>query len=193
MGSRDEQRANALAAQLSADWPSRALRIRGGANSAAASADIVVIATLWEAAVPTVAGLAVQLEGKIVISMANALAKVGKEMFALVPPRGSLAESVQRAAPGAQVVAALHHLPAADLADLETALEADVLVCSDHRSARSATIELIEQIPGLRGIDSGSLSYASAVEAFTAVLVGINMRYKAHASIRITGLDGRAQ
>jgi len=151
------------------------------------------VATLWEAAVPTVASLASELEGKIVISMANALAKVGKEMFAMIPPRGSLAESVQRAAPGAHVVAALHHLPAADLADLETALEADVLVCSDDRRARSATIELIEQIPGLRGIDSGSLSYASAVEAFTAVLVGINMRYKAHASIRITGLDGHGR
>jgi predicted dinucleotide-binding enzyme len=71
---------------------------------------------------------------------------------------------------------------------LEHSLDADVLVCSDHQSATKATIELVDRIPGCRGIDAGSLSQAAAIEAFTAVLIGVNIRTRSHASIRLTGL-----
>ena len=41
-----------------------------------------------------------QLSGKLVICMANALARVGNEFHALYPPRGSIAADVQAAIPG---------------------------------------------------------------------------------------------
>ena len=66
---------------------------------AAALADVVVVATPWDAAAVTVSEVATQLRGKVVISMANALAKVGHEFQPLVPPRGSVAASVQAAVP----------------------------------------------------------------------------------------------
>ncbi len=53
-----------------------------------------------------------QLQGKVVISMANALAKVGHEFQPLVPPRGSVAASVQAALPKSKVAAGFHHVPA---------------------------------------------------------------------------------
>jgi predicted dinucleotide-binding enzyme len=44
-------------------------------------------------------------------------------------------------------------------------------------------------VQGLRPLEAGSLAQASAVEAFTAVLVTINIRYKAHSSLGLTGLE----
>ena len=52
------------------------------------------------------------MRGKVVISMANALVRVGHEFQPLVPPRGSVAAHVQAAVPRCRVVAAFHHLPA---------------------------------------------------------------------------------
>ena len=146
------------------------------------------MATPWDGAATTVAGLASRLQGKVVISMANALAKVGDELEAVVPARGSVCVAVQQAAPGALVSGAFHHLPARGLANLEQPLDADVLVCSDDAAAVEATIGLVERLPGCRGIDAGTLSAATAIEAFTAVLVGVNIRHRSHASIRLTGL-----
>ena len=51
--------------------------------------------------------------------------------------------------------------------------------------------EIIEQVEGLRCVDAGPLEMARLVEPLTALLIGINGRYKTHAGIRITGLpDG---
>ena len=162
--------------------------LRGASNEIACASDMVVVATPWDGAPQTVAGLAGLLDGKVVISMANALFKVGDDIEAVVPARGSLCVAVQGAAPRALVSGAFHHLPARALANLEESLDADVLVCSDHAAATKATIELVNRIPGCRGIDAGTLSAAAAIEAFTAVLIGVNIRSRSHASIRLTGL-----
>jgi hypothetical protein len=50
-----------------------------------------------------------------------------------------------------------------------------------------AAVALADLIPGCRGVDAGSLSAAAAIEAFTAVLIGINIKHRAHASIKLTG------
>jgi NADPH-dependent F420 reductase len=188
IGSRSAARGHEVAVKLSERWAGRDLPLRGVDNDEACAADLVVVATPWDGAAPLVATLAPRLEGKVVISMANALAKVGSELEAIVPSRGSITVAVQQAAPGALVAGAFHHLPAQGLANLERPLDADVLVCSDHPEATAAAIDLIGKIPGCRGIDAGTLSAASAIEAFTAVLIGVNIRHRAHASIRLTGL-----
>ena len=53
-------------------------------------------------------------------------------------------------------------------------------------------IALAEELAGVRGIDAGPLECAGPIEAFTAVLLRINRRYKAHAGVRITDLPDRA-
>lgn len=189
LGSRDQARAAAVAAGLAERWPGRSLPVEGAANEDAAKAELVVVATPWEGTVATVTPLADLLAGKVVVSMVNAMTKAGRELLALVPPRGSMAATVQAALPGSSVAATFHHLPAADLEDLAAPLDADVLVCADEPSAAQATARLVDGIDGLRAVVAGSLAQAAAVEAFTAVLVSVNIRHKAHASLRLTGLD----
>ena len=120
--------------------------------------------------------------------MANALVKEGREMLALVPPRGSVAAAVQAALPESLVAAAFHHLPASEMEDLESGLEADVLVCSDHPKATAETMGLVERMRGLRPLEAGSLSQAAPIEAFTAVCITMNIRHKAHSTLRIAGI-----
>ena len=100
-----------------------------------------------------------------------------------------MAAAVQAELPSALVAAAGHHLPASELEDLDATLGSDVLVCSDHPEATRSATALFASIPGLRPLDAGSLAQAAAIEAFTAVLVTVNIRYKAHSSLRLTGLD----
>jgi NADPH-dependent F420 reductase len=189
VGSRSKERATEICDKLRSDWPDRDLAILPGGNKAAADAELVVVATPWEAAAPTVGPLGDRLAGKVVLSMANALTRVGNEFIPLIPPRGSVAAWVQAAVPRALVAAALHHVPARELADLNHELCSDVLVCSDHPEATIAVSELISQMPGLRPLDAGALSSASAIEALTPVLLQINARYKTRASIRLTNID----
>ena len=44
-------------------------------------------------------------------------------------------------------------------------------------------------IPGLRPLDAGKLSNAAPIEAFAAVLLQLNVRYKTRAAVRLTGID----
>jgi NADPH-dependent F420 reductase len=188
IGSRSAERGEETAAQIRAKWSALDLPIEGASNELACESDLVVVATPWDGAASTVAGLADRLSGKVVISMANALARVGEELEAVIPARGSVCVAVQQAAPGALVAGAFHHLPARGLANLDEPLDADVLVCSDHPAAVAATIEVVELVPGCRAVDAGTLAAAAAIEAFTAVLIGVNIRHRSHASIRLTGL-----
>jgi NADPH-dependent F420 reductase len=187
IGSRAKERAADACLRLAEAWPDRDLALSGGDNVMAANADLVVVATPWDGAAPTAEMLAELLVGKVVVSMANALALVGKEFQPLMLPRGSVAEHVQAAAPGAMVAAAFQHLPAKDLAAIDRPLDADVLICSDHPEAITAVSALTARVPGLRPLDAGSLSCAAAIEGLTAVLLQLNRRYKTRAAIRITG------
>jgi NADPH-dependent F420 reductase len=189
IGSRSAERATEVVEGLAERWPDRSLAITAGDNAAAAGAELIVVATPWDAAWTTAKSVGDQLGGKVVLSMANALVRVGHEFQPLVPPRGSVAASVQAAVPAAQVVAALHHVPAKELGDLRHACESDVLVCSDHREAKQTCMELIAELPDLRPLDAGDLTQAAPIEAFTAVLLELNVRYKTRVAVKFTGLD----
>lgn len=193
VGSRDAARADAVVAELVAAWPDRALPLAGGDNASACAADVVVVATPWDAAVATVRALEEHLRGTVVVSVVNALVREGRDMLALTPPRGSMAAAIAAHLPAARVAAAGHHLPASALADLDRVMDADVLVCSDDPEATAATIDLLARIEGLRPLDAGGLASAGAIEAFTAVLVTLNMRYKAHSTLGLSGLDDHAE
>ena len=188
VGSRSMERAEAIVAELRARWPDRNLPLSPGENDHAATADLVVAATPWDGLLSTIAPLADALAGKIVISMANALTRWGKEMVPLLPPTGSVTVAVARALPRSRVVGAFHHLPAGPWSDLDHGLEADVMVCADDRDARREVAQLIDRLPGLRGVESGGLGSALAIEALTPALLEVNRHYKTHAAIRLTGL-----
>lgn len=188
VGSRALERASEAVDELHKRWPDRDLKLSPGDNASAAKADLVVVATPWDGILSTIEPLADSLSGKVVVSMANALTKWGKDMVPLLPPSGSVTAAVAQALPGSRVVGAFHHLPAGAWADLDHPLDADVMVCSNDRAATREVIELIDRLPGLRGVDCGGLASALAVEALTPALLEINRRYKTHAAVRITGL-----
>lgn len=190
VGSRVLERAEETVKELRARWPGRDLHLSAGENQAAAEADLVVVATPWEGVLSTIGPLQGPLAGKVVVSMANALTRWGRDLVPLLPPTGSVAVAVARALPRSRVVGALHHLPAGPWSDLDHPLDADVLVCSDDRQAAGEVIGLVDRLPGLRGVDAGGLGSALALEALTPALLEVNRRYKTHAAIRITGLPG---
>lgn len=189
LGSRSEGRAVDAAARLRERWSAElGERLQGASNAQAAHAGLVVLAVPWDAAARTAVDLAEALAAKTVVSVSNALMRIGPEFVALTPPRGSVAQLLQSALPRSMVVAALHHVPARDLGDLSGPVGADTLVASDFQSSKEQVMEVLSRIPGLRPLDGGSLAVAGALEAMTAVVLNVNLRYRARASVCFTGL-----
>jgi len=192
IGSRSSERANDACASILAGAPELAPRLGAGDNAAASCGDVVVIATPWDSAATTARENEEALAGKVVVSMANALVRVGHEFQPLVPPRGSVAAHVQAAVPSCRVVAAFHHLPAKELGHLGSPIDSDVLICGDDRDAVATVSEIVAKIPGCRPLDAGELSNAMAIEAFTAVLLQLNVRYRTRVAPKLTGIRAEA-
>jgi NADPH-dependent F420 reductase len=188
VGSRSKYRAMEAVDGLLAQWPDRELTIQAGDNTEAARADLVVVATPWDGATQTAQGVEKELRGKVVISMANALTRIGKEFQPLVPPRGSVAASIQAVLPRSFVAAAFHHVPAKELGDLGHPIESDVLICSDYPEATVTTSDLVAKVPNMRALDCGELSLATPIESFTAVLLQLNVRYKTRVAVKFTSI-----
>jgi NADPH-dependent F420 reductase len=188
IGSRSKYRAMEARDRLIEAYPELAGRLLYGDNTIAAECDLVINATPWDSAATTAQEHDDCLQGKVVVSMANALVKVGHEFQPLVPPRGSVAAHVQAAVPGCRVVAAFHHLPAKELGRLDQPIDSDVLICGDDPDAVIQVSEIVAKIPGCRPLDAGELSNATAIEAFTAVLLQLNVRYKTRVAPKLTGI-----
>jgi NADPH-dependent F420 reductase len=194
IGSRSKYRAMETRDEIVQQYPELDDMLGYGDNATAADCDLVVIATPWDSAATMAQEHASYLRGKIVVSMANALVRVGKEFEPLIPPRGSVAAHVQAAVPASRVVAAFHHLPAKELGAIGHPIDSDVLICGDDAEAVSTVSEIVSKIPGCRPLDAGELSNATAIEAFTAVLLQLNVRYKTRVAPKLTGIkrDPRA-
>ena len=191
IGSRSKYRAMEARDEQLSKFPQLAGKLSCGDNADASACDVVVIATPWDSAASTVQENEEALAGKIVISMANALVRVAGEFQPLIPPRGSVASHIQAAVPRSRVVAALHHLPAKELGHLGEPIDSDVLICSDDAEALSTVSDIVGRIPGCRPLDAGQLSNATAIEAFTAVLLQLNVRYKTRVAPKLTGIRTR--
>jgi NADPH-dependent F420 reductase len=185
LGSRSLARAEERVGLLRDRWGSRLAQLSAGTNEAAAEAGpVVFLACNWEAALPAASALACPLAGRTVACMANGLRRNGAAFECIVPPEGSIAAQVQLALPDSQVVAALHHLPAGKLAELDHKLVADVLVAGDDGPVGEVGA-LIEMVHDLRVVAAGPLANAAALEAMTAVLVTINVRTRSHQTVQL--------
>jgi NADPH-dependent F420 reductase len=192
-GSRDLTRSTSTVDALRERWGARVTTLRAGTTGAAARArEVVIVATPWAAAVPTAAAHADDLAGKVVVCMANGLERVDDEFRVVLPEQGSLAEAVQSAAPGARVVAAFQHIPAAALLALDEPLEGDVIVCSDDPEASAVVKRLVGEMPDSRAFDGGSLANALGIEAFAALLLSVNLRHRGKGALQLTGFDDPA-
>jgi NADPH-dependent F420 reductase len=156
---------------------------------AAAAADIVVLTVPYSAHAPTLESIRAGLRGKILVDVTVPL-QPPQVSRVHIPPGGSAAAEAQALLGGdIRVVAAFQNVGAAHLKDADHLIESDVLVCGDDEDAKAEVIALA-QAAGMRGLDAGPLQNAVVVEGLTAVLIGLNTRYKAKgAGIKITGID----
>jgi NADPH-dependent F420 reductase len=130
-------------------------------------------------------------DGQLLVdsTVPTAAAVSGKATRTLGVWQGSAAEQAQEMVPeGVRVVAALHTVSASMLGDPDAELDEDVLVCGDRRADKARVAALVEKVPGLRAVNAGALETARIVEQITPLLISINVRYKAHTGVRITGL-----
>src|SRR5690606_21563264 len=160
----------------------------GGDNAEVASrSDIVIIAVPWDGHAATLSELREPLAGKIVIDCVNPLGFDKQGPYALRVEEGSAVQQAAKLLPESRVAAAFNHVSAPLLSNPDVdRIELDVLICTDDRDLVSTVAALVARIPGMRGIYGGRLRNAHQIEAFTANLIAINKRYKAHAGIRVT-------
>jgi 8-hydroxy-5-deazaflavin:NADPH oxidoreductase len=179
IGSRDAMRAAAVATELGA-------RATGATNEEAVrGVDLAVLAVNADAALDTARAVATALGTTPFLSVASAISfEKGRGMLP-DPDALSLAERVQQIVHG-PVAAGLHSVAASNLAD---APDEDALVCGDDESAKALSLELAGRVVGGRALDAGPLASARALEGLTAVIVNLNRRYKAHAGVRIAGVE----
>jgi len=194
IGSRDAARAEEAAARIREQVPDAdATGLENG--PAAEASEVVFLCVPFRNQSETLTNLKNHLrEGQLVVDATVPLAAAvsGKATRVLGVWQGSAAQQAAEMVPaGVRVVAALHSVNAPGLKDLQHTLDEDVLVCGDRREDKARAASYIELIPGLRCVDAGRLEMARIAEALTALLIGVNARYKTHAGIRLTGLGDR--
>jgi NADPH-dependent F420 reductase len=185
VGSRDAERAREKAAELSGLGFGK---VTGGGNAeVAAAAEVVLLSIPYGAHTETVKELRDALQGKIVIDITVPVVPPKVTQVQLPAGQSAALEAQELLGTGAKVIAGLHHISSAHLADPEHALESDALICGDDVAARETVIGLVGQL-GLRGLDAGVLRNAIALESLTPVLLHMNKKYKGHAGVKIVGL-----
>jgi NADPH-dependent F420 reductase len=195
IGSRDAKRAQEAAAKIAARVGPNA-RITGQENSAAcAGTDVCVLTVPFDGQAKLLKQLKNALKpGSVLIDATVPLAATvgGRPTRVLGVWQGSAAQQSAELVPKGVAVAAAFHNISAELLNGGGAVDCDVIVCSDDENARTVASELARKIPGVRAVDGGKLENARIVEQITALLIGLNIRYKAHGTgIRITGLPER--
>lgn len=189
IGSRDRERAKEVAGRLAAQ-AGHGADVSGEENAQAAAGGRVTFLTVpYAAQAPLLPTLAEAMgNGSIVISTVAPLVFQGGQPRPVAVPDGSAAQEAQRLLPEARLIAAFHHLSAKHLADLSHPLEGDVLVCGDDGEAKEVVMDLVRELRDLRSVDSGDLAYAGVLESVTAMLIGINRRYRTESGVRIVGV-----
>lgn len=191
VGSRDSGRAEEAAGRLRSLIPDALAR--GLTNTdAAASAPAVVVAVPYAGQATIYKSVAEHVPGDAVVidcTVPLAASVGGKAAHVLGVWEGSAAQQgAARLPEGVRLCAAFHSLSASALAEVGTPCEGDVLVCGP-KSAHGTVRDLVEAIPDLRYVNAGPLENARYVEPLTALLIGINRRYKTdRAGLRITGI-----
>jgi 8-hydroxy-5-deazaflavin:NADPH oxidoreductase len=173
IGSRDEERARAVAAELGT---------RGERNEVAVAAgELIVLAVPADVAVSTAQALRPLAP---VLSVAAELEFAGGTVRP-APRSSSIAEAVSEIV-DVPVVAGLHTIAARRLE--KSRPDEDAFVCGNDPDAKALALQMTQRVIGGRALDAGPLQTARALEAMTAVLLNLNRDHKTHTGLRVTGL-----
>ena len=162
----------------------------GGAVNADVVADcgIVIIVVPFDGHEATLRDLREPIGSKVVIDAAVPLVFNDGVPGVAVVGQGSATEQAQALLPDARVIGAFHNLSAKKLQDLSKPMEGDVFVTGNDEEAKQQVVQLIESMSNLRPIDAGPLAMSRFVEDLTALILGINRRYKAQAAVQMVGI-----
>ena len=194
MGSRSPDRA-AEAAKTIAQTAKRPVRVSGLSNENAVSqADVIVITVPFAALVETLRTVKAKFRaGQVLVNVSVPLetAVGGRATRTIGVWAGSAGQLAASVVPNTvSVVTAFNNVSAELLKDLSKTVDCDVLVCSDDENAKKIVLDLVKAVAGARGFDAGSLENSRTVEQITALLVSLNIRYKAKSTgLRITGIS----
>lgn len=191
IGSRDPARAREAAGRAAQTVPGASFTGLQNAD-AVAQAEIVILSVPFRNQSENLTNLKGALrDGQLLVDATVPLAAAvsGKATRTLGVWQGSAAQQALEMAPaGVRVVSAFHTVSAHLLADLDHQLDEDVLICGDRAEDKAPLAELIACIEGLRPVDCGALEMARITEQLTALIISINVRNRATAGIKITGL-----
>ena len=190
IGSRDQARAEDSAERVRRAVPDA--DVEGAENPAAAAGAAVVVVTVpFAGQAATYRSISAAVDDDAVVvdcTVPLAAAVGGKASHTLGVWQGSAAEQAAVLLERGALCAGFHSVSAAGLRDLGSELDGDVLVCGP-KAAKRAVAGLVDAIPKLRFVDAGPLDNARLLEPLTALLIGLNRRYRTdRAGIRITGL-----
>lgn len=193
IGSRQQQKAED-AAKKAREMLGGNVSVSGMENpKAAGAADIIVMSVPFAAHVDMIKSVQENVRPDdifvdVVVPLSTSVG--GTASTALGVWEGSAAQQAARLLPPhTKVASAFHNVVAESLQNLGRSVDSDVIVCSDSQETRKAVMDLATKIPGVRAVDGGRLENSRIVEQITALLIGINIRYKVKdAGIRITGL-----
>lgn len=169
--------------------------VTGNENAKAAeAADIILMSVPFAAHVDMIKSIQDSIRPDaifidVVVPLSTAVG--GKPTTALGVWEGSAAQQAAKLLPSStKVASAFHNVVAESLQDLSREVDCDVIVCCDSHETRKSVMDLVNEIPGIRAIDGGRLENSRVVEQLTALLIGINIRYKVkYSGIRITGIQ----
>ncbi|MDQ4149648.1 MAG: NADPH-dependent F420 reductase [Actinomycetota bacterium] len=193
IGGRQAEKAERVAGEAKAAVGDEA-KISGAANEEAVKgAEVVVVTVPYPGLVATYDTIKDNMApGTTVVDCNVPLASElgGKATRLLGVWEGSVAQQAKGIlGKDFSVASGFHTVMAAKLTKLDSPLDNDVLCCGDAK-ARPVLKELVGKIDGARFVDCGPLETARILESLTALLIGINIRYKLDpgAGIRIAGL-----
>ena len=164
--------------------------VDGGVNAeVVGAAEIVVVVVPFDGHEATLQDLREPIGEKLVIDAAVPLIFNDGVPGVVEVAEGSATEQAQVLLPQATVIGAFHNLSARKLQALDTPMDGDVLVTGDDEAGKATVMELVQAMPALRPVDAGPLAMSKFVEDLTALILGINRRYKAQAAVRMVGVD----
>jgi predicted dinucleotide-binding enzyme len=162
--------------------------VTGASNTdAAVSAEIVIVATPYAGHAELVVSMAQALDGRIAVSCVNPLGFDKRGAYGLDVPAGSAAEELQSLAPGAGRRSLPPPRGGEPVGRRRGAGRGGRLGVRGRPAAKDEVIALVPDVTGRAGVDAGP-RVARQLEPWTAVLIGVNRRYRVRSGLRLVGL-----
>ena len=173
--SKEEEKLEVLKAAITNEHPLADVEGMSCAMHGSWEADIIILATPYEAQADIAEKICEVASQKIVISIANPL---NTTYDALVTnPNKSAAEELQALLPHSKVVKAFNTTYAANFAQTVIAgKQVDAFIAGDNEAALETTAELVKTT-GFNPIIAGKLSVSRTLEAMQLLLIQLTMKY----------------